>query len=96
MRLSRSSEGLSFLNIAAIESLTNEPTAVLAMRTINPNTRMNFGKKKKNTVVQNHAYVETLSLFMLQYNFLYGYVLKVVTFRHKVHLVMVRKDQVLV
>lgn len=33
---------------------------------------------------------------MLQYNFLYGYVLKVVTFRHKENLVMVRKDQVLV
>lgn len=46
MKLSRSSVGPSFLNIAAIESLTNEPTAVLAMRTINSNTIMNVGKKK--------------------------------------------------
>lgn len=46
VKLSRSSVGPSFLNIAAIESLTNEPTAVLAMRTINSNTIMNVGKKK--------------------------------------------------
>lgn len=46
MKLSRSSVGPSFLNIAAIESLTNEPTAVLAMRTINPMVETNVGKKK--------------------------------------------------